>query len=192
MTRTGIFGGTFNPVHQGHIALARWLVSNGTFDEIWLTLSPANPLKEARPGATDADRIEMLKLACEGLDDIRPCFVEFDMPRPSYTIDTLRRLAADHPWRHFSLIIGADNWQIFNRWRSPREIIDEYGVAVYPRPGFDVAIPLPAGVNLLGDAPEYDISSTEIRHGRHLDLLQPKVRKYIYEHNLYGQSETIE
>lgn len=171
--------------------MAQWLIANEVFDEIWLTLSPANPLKDERPGATDADRMEMLKLACDGLDGITPCFTEFEMARPSYTIDTLRRLATDHPERHFSLIIGADNWQIFSRWRSPREIINEFGVAVYPRPGVEVTTPLPAGVTYLGDAPEYDVSSTEIRSGLHLDLLPSQVRKYISDNNLYGQSETI-
>lgn len=192
MIRTGIFGGTFNPVHQGHTALAHRLISDGVFDEIWLTLSPANPLKESRPGASDADRREMLTLACEGHESISPCFVEFSMPRPSYTIDTLRRLRSEYPDRQFRLIIGADNWQIFNNWRSPEEIIADFGVTIYPRPGYGVNPPLPEGVTYLAGSPVCDISSSEIRAGHHNDLLDPKVQEYISLHNLYADSKTFE
>lgn len=191
MIRTGIFGGTFNPVHDGHIALAQWLVDAGFYDEVWLTLSPANPLKNDRPGATDSDRKEMLELACEGHKHILPCFIEFDMPRPSYTINTLRSLAEKYPERQFSLIIGADNWQIFNQWREPQAIISEFGVTIYPRPRYDVADALPEGVSYAAEAPQCDVSSSEIRAGGGETLLDPKVREYIHAHNLYGQTETI-
>lgn len=185
MTTTGIFGGTFNPVHRGHTALAQWLVDRGIVDEVLLTLSPANPLKNDRPGATDADRREMLSLACNDYRQLEPCFVEFDLPRPSFTITTLRHLAAANPDRRFKLIIGADNWQIFDRWRNPDEIIADFGVIIYPRPGFEPALPLPEGVCYLADAPVADVSSSEIRRGERLDMLSPRVMQYITEHHLY-------
>lgn len=184
MKRVGIFGGTFNPVHCGHVKLARWLVDSGKFDEVWLTLSPANPLKNDRPGATDADRLEMLRLALAGEPGLKVCDVEFSMPRPSYTIATLRRLQQEHPDCRFSLIVGADNWEIFDRWREPGAILREFGVTVYPRPG----VPAPArevpGMNYLADAPVYPISSTAVRAGDLADVPQP-VRDYIKAHNLY-------
>ncbi|MCM1310533.1 MAG: nicotinate (nicotinamide) nucleotide adenylyltransferase [Bacteroides sp.] len=192
MICTGIFGGTFNPVHKGHIALAQWLVDTGIYDEVWLTLSPANPLKNDRPGASDTDRKEMLKLACEGHNRLKPCFAEFDMPRPSYTVNTLRRLAEKYPDRQFSLIIGADNWQIFSRWREPQAIISDFGITIYPRPGYDVATPQPNGVTYAADAPQCAVSSSEIRAGLDTTLLDTKVKEYISAHNLYGQTKTLE
>lgn len=191
MTRTGIFGGTFNPVHRGHMALAHWLIDHNLFDEIWLTLSPANPLKNDRPGATDADRRAMLELACNGSERIKPCFIEFNMPRPSYTVNTLRHLAAEYPDRSFRLIIGADNWQIFNRWREPENIISGFGVVIYPRPACEINLPLPHGVEYLADAPVCNVSSSEIRNGLRRDLLLPEIASYIHSHNLYEQSETV-
>lgn len=192
MIRTGIFGGTFNPVHRGHIALARWLIDNGVVDEVWFTLSPANPLKDDRPGASDDDRKAMLQLACGDDARLRPCFAEFALPRPSYTVTTLQHLAALHPDRKFSLIIGADNWLIFNRWRSPEQIISDFGVIIYPRPGCSVdAANLPAGVKYEANAPLCDVSSTEVRQGMPADSLQdlltPEVADYISEHHLYGK-----
>lgn len=188
MKKTGVFGGTFNPVHNGHLRLARWLVANKVFDEVWLTLSPVNPLKGERPGATDTDRQRMLALACREEEGIKPNFVEFDMPRPSYSIHTLRKLAADYPDRHFGLIIGADNWLIFDRWRSCDEIIRDFGVTVYPRPGYEIDQPMPQGVSYLADAPVTAISSTNVRatgQTNYDTLLPPAVAHYIKNHKLY-------
>lgn len=188
MKRVGIFGGTFNPVHSGHVALAGHLVDNKMFDEVWLTLSPANPLKNDRPGATDTDRMEMLRLACDGHRGLRSCFVEFELPRPSYTVNTLRHLSAKHPDISFSLIIGADNWQIFNSWRDPQEIIADFGLTIYPRPGHDIdATSLPQGVRYAAEAPRCDVSSSEIRAGLHRNMLPQSVADYISTHNLYEQ-----
>lgn len=185
--RVGVFGGTFNPVHNGHIGLARWLVERGVFDEVLLTLSPANPLKNDRPGASDADRRRMLELACNDIPAVNPCFIEFDMPRPSFTIATLRRLQHDCPGCCFSLVVGADNWLIFDRWRSPREIIADFGVTVYPRPGYEVGKSLPDGVRYLADAPVCNVSSSDIRRSlaTNSSLLPQPVANYIKDRKLY-------
>lgn len=184
----GIFGGTFNPVHRGHIALAKELVATGIVNEVWLTLSPANPLKADRPGANDFQRCEMLEKACDGIEGVKPCFIEFALPRPSYTLATLRALSETHRDCSFRLIIGADNWLIFDRWHKPEEIIEQFGVIIYPRPGCPIAGPLPANVTYLPDLPELDISSTEIRNNlpESLNLVDPAVAEIIERNNLYA------
>lgn len=190
MKRVGLFGGTFNPIHRGHIELARQLAARGGFDEVWLNLSPANPLKNDRPGATDADRREMVRLACEGSDVLRPCFIEFEMERPSYTINTLERLRAERPDCRFSLIVGADNWAMFDRWREPRRILAEFGVTVYPRPGYPAPSAPADGMNYVADVPVYDISSSAIRAdiAANLAWLPEPVARYVTEKHLYTQS----
>lgn len=186
--RIGILGGTFNPVHKGHTDLARRLVTDGVVDEVWLTLSPSNPLKNDRSGASDADRQDMLREACSAIDGVKPCFIEFELPRPSYTITTLRTLADKFPDYDFKLIIGADNWLIFDRWRSPDEIINKFGVIVYPRPGYVVAPESTESVTYLADYPETDVSSTFIRNSLpgSLDLVDSAVASIIINRNLYA------
>lgn len=193
MIRTGLFGGTFNPIHIGHIALAQWLIDKDYFDEVWLMLSPENPLKADRPGATDANRREMLALACRNHAGLKPCFVEFDLPRPSYTVDTLRYLSATCPDRKFALIIGADNWQIFNKWRNPDEILLRHGVVVYPRPGYNMPNSAPAGVVLAYDAPQTDVSSSQIRQSvaANASMLPAEVADYIKRNSLYARTDQI-
>ena len=187
----GIFGGSFNPVHCGHIALAAWMLEHGYVNEIWLMLSPQNPLKCINPGATDEQRREMLTLACDGIEGLHPCFVEFDMPRPSYTIDTLKRLSTEFPEYNFKLIIGSDNWNVFNKWRSPEQIIEDYGVIVYPRPLYPISNVEVNGVTYAADAPTWNVSSTAIRDDIHgnLSMLPQKVANYIKENSLYGYNQ---
>ena len=118
MKRVGIFGGSFDPVHIGHTALANYIVQTGMVDEVWLTLSPQNPFKIGHHLTDDEHRLEMLRIATSQFPEIiRPCEIELSMPRPSYTIDTLRSLAQLHPDYRFKLIIGADNWLKFDNWR---------------------------------------------------------------------------
>ena len=194
MKRIGIFGGTFNPVHAGHVGLAQWLASHGGFDEVWLTLSPMNPLKDAEhPGATDTQRTEMLALACQGHPQLKPCLVELELPRPSYSITTLRYLAANNSDCSFEMLVGSDNWLNFSRWREPQAIISEFGVTVYPRPGYPTEdMDAPAGVTMLKDAPQTDISSTRLRQllaeGDVLafEYLPRPVGEYIKENHLYS------
>lgn len=189
----GIFGGSFNPVHCGHLMVATYMASWTDLDEVWLTLSPQNPLKQGQPGQiSDADRLAMLRLATEGATGLKVCDVELSLPRPSYTINTLRHLAASYPDCNLSLIIGSDNWQIFNRWREADEIITRFGVKIYPRPGYTVdSSDFPDRVELV-DAPVCSLSSTFIResvHSGHLieHMVPGNVLKYISEHKLYDE-----
>lgn len=188
----GILGGSFNPVHNGHMILAQFLSQWGYVDKVWLTLSPRNPLKDSSELIPDVKRLTMLELALRGASDIDVCDIELSMPVPSYTIDTLDTLAAKYPDKHFKLIIGSDNWAIFDRWREPQRILDDYGVIVYPRPGFPVADEGHVDGMETVKAPLLDISSslvrTAIARGRDVDyFLPPGVYKFITDHKLYRQ-----
>lgn len=161
-----VYGGSFCPVHIGHIMVGGYV---GQFvegvDEVWFMLSAANPLKGSYP-MTDDERLARLRTALEPYPFMKACDLELTMPRPSYTIDTLRRLAQDYPDCRFRLLVGSDNILDFNRWREPDEILGRFGVLVYPRPGYHVdADDLPAGAALLSGAPEIELSSTFVRRG---------------------------
>lgn len=132
----GVFGGSFNPVHAGHISLAREVVARKLADKVVMVLSPLNPLKEDPASLIDDYlRMEMLRIACLPYPRLEASDIELSMPRPSYTIDTLRRLAASNPGDSFRLVIGADNWECFDRWKDYREILRDFHPIVYPREG---------------------------------------------------------
>ncbi|MCM1111295.1 MAG: nicotinate (nicotinamide) nucleotide adenylyltransferase [Clostridium sp.] len=190
---TGIMGGSFNPVHAGHMMVASWMAQFGGFDEVWLSLSPLNPLKEGEAAASlasDGDRLEMLRIATDEIDRVGLTDIELSMPRPSYTAATLRALSARYPDRRFRLIIGSDNWLLFDRWRNPGLIVSQWGVTVYPRPGYPVdTASLPEGVELV-EAPTVSLSSTLVREkialGADMTCFLPHgVFPYICRNHLY-------
>lgn len=161
--RIGIFGGSFNPIHVGHIAIARELLTLARLDEVWFLVSPLNPFKKAATDLLDDDkRLLMAQRALRGETRLKASDYEFHLPKPSYTWSTLQQLSADYPDRRFALIIGADNWLAFDRWARPDFILAHYPIIVYPREGYAITQPLPAGVRLV-DTPLYPVSSTEVR-----------------------------
>lgn len=164
MIKTGIYGGSFNPIHNGHIALARCLLAAASLDEVWFVVSPQNPFKQASPDLLDdARRLQLVQLALEDDDRLIACDYEYRLPKPSYTWHTLQSMSRDYSDRAFTLLIGADNWVAFNRWYHHDDILSTYSIAVYPRKDSPIdATTLPASVRLL-DAPLYDISSSDIR-----------------------------
>lgn len=185
----GILGGSFNPVHIGHLMLASYLVQWGYVDKVWLTLSPLNPLKKSSTELiADVKRLAMLNTAIKGATKIDVCDIELSLPTPSFTINTLDALSAAYPSNRFKLIIGSDNWAVFDKWRSNAEILDKYGVIVYPRQGYPVTAHAD-GMELV-NAPTVNISSTFIRKaiakGRNMEYFLPAgVYKYIMNHKLY-------
>lgn len=185
----GILGGSFNPVHSGHMMLASNLSQWGYVDTVWLTLTPRNPLKDPSDLLPDMKRLAMLNLAIKGASGLDICDIELTMPKPNYTINTLDLLRSRYPEHRFKLVIGSDNWRVFDRWREPQRILDEYGVLVYLRPEYPVEREHIAGLEVV-DAPMVDVSSTFIRQaiarGRNVQYFLPQgVYKYIIDNKLY-------
>lgn len=174
--------------------LAQYLVEFSRLDEVWLTLSGQNPVKERDDNVGDADRLAMLRMACAGTPRIDVCDVELSLPRPSFTYRTLCHLRDLYPRRRFTLLIGADNWTIFDRWRDSDRIVSEFPVMIYPRPGYTIdPQTLPTGVTYIGEAPSFDISSTFLRdaiaaHRCISHFLPSGVYDYIMQHQLYGNN----
>ena len=176
MRLIGIFGGSFNPIHNGHISLAQQLKEKAGLDEVWLMVSPQNPLKQNEDLLDDEKRLEMVRLALEGKKGLIASDYEMHLPKPSYTWNTLQALSKDYPEREFVLMIGGDNWDLFDKWYHAEDIKQNYEIIVYTRtpgePGF------------------IDISSTNIRQrvkeGKGIKRLVPKaVADYIRKEGLY-------
>ncbi len=166
--KVGIFGGSFNPIHVGHLALANYLCEFGGLDAVWFLVTPQNPLKRQDDLLDDACRLELAQMAIQDYDKFRVSDFEFGLPRPSYTVHTLQALKEAYPENEFHLIMGSDNWKVFNLWHHPHQLLAENKLIVYPRPGFPVeAAELPQQVRLV-KAPLFDVSSTFIREGLRL------------------------
>lgn len=161
--KTGIFSGSFNPIHIGHLALANYLCEYEGMDEVWFLVTPHNPLKEEGELLDDDLRLKLVRLAIAGYPKFRASNFEFHLSRPSYTIHTLDKLKETYPDREFHLIMGSDNWALFSRWYQSERILAENHLLVYPRPGYSVsATSLPSNVRL-ASSPTFEISSTFIR-----------------------------
>lgn len=189
----GIFGGTFNPVHRGHIALAEFIKDNCGLDEVWMMVSPLNPLKTKSCDeiVCDEKRLEMLRIATRDKTEIKVSDVELRLPRPSYTINTLKYLDSVYGDCEFALIIGSDNLIIFDKWKDHEAIAEKYRIIVYPRNGVDVGRYM-GGFRRIeivkGD--EVDVSSTEIRdrvrNGESIKgLVDIGVERFIKSEGLY-------
>lgn len=161
MLKVGIFGGSFNPIHNGHLSLARQLRQVAGLDEVWLMVSPQNPLKRQDDLLDDRQRLELARRAVAHEPHIVVSDYEFHLPRPSYTWHTLQALERDYNGTSFTLMIGGDNWRDFHRWYRADDILARYPIVVYPRRG-SCLDDVPQGVTVV-EADLLDISSTDIR-----------------------------
>ena len=191
MRKIGIFGGSFNPIHVGHALIASYIVENSDIDTLWLMVSPQNPLKENSSLASDYHRLRMTELVSRRIENVITSAFEFDLPKPSYTIDTLNALQAKFPDDEFYLVIGADNWCVFDRWKAGEEIINKHRVLIYPRRGYDIVIPEKYSDRVsVVEAPLIEVSSTQVRERlsqlKSVSFYVPEaVERYIIENNLY-------
>ena len=157
----GLYFGSFNPIHIGHCIIANYIRENTRLQQVWLVVSPQNPFKPATGLLNEYDRLHLVQLAIEGVDGLQASDIEFHLPKPSYTIDTLTYLAEKFPRHQFSLIMGSDGYQNISKWKNADVLLDRYPIYVYQRPGFPVT-PLNEKTTLL-EAPMLDISATTIR-----------------------------
>jgi len=189
--RIGIYSGSFNPIHLGHQKLAEYIIENQIVDEVWFVVSPCNPLKNQYQLLDEYIRLDMLMLAVQNHPNFKVSDIEFTMPIPSYTIDTLHVLSNQFPDNQFILIIGSDNALVFDQWKNYKQILLEFPVLVYPRSEYDFAevSNLYPQMQLL-NSPLYDISSSQIREfiAQKKDVtkwLHPSVYQFIVDNNLY-------
>lgn len=191
-----LYGGSFDPVHNGHALVAsyalEWGKSQGLWDTLWFLPSARNPLKKRDASASGPKRLEMCSLLSESIPGTKVCDFELNRPAPSYTIDTLRALREVYPHIGFRILVGADNWELFDSWREHQAILEEFGVALYPRPGYEIKQSrLPEGAVWIAGAPLSRLSSTSIRKkmamGENVDAYVPAaVQEYLKNKKIYG------
>lgn len=189
--KIGLYFGTFNPIHVGHMIIANHMVENSDLDEVWMVVTPHNPFKKKATLLDNHQRYEMVYQATEGYPKIKPSDIEFQLPQPSYTINTLAHIQEKFPTHEFSLIMGEDNLQNLHKWKNYEEIVTNHHVYVYPRV-FDKKKELNFSQETIHkiDAPIVEISSTHIRKsikaGKNVKPLLPqKVWKYVEQMNFY-------
>ena len=158
----GLFFGSFNPIHNGHVGIASYLLEKKLCAEVWFVVSPCNPFKVDRFLLPETDRFAIVRAAIRGIPVMKACDVEFSMSKPSYTVDTLRVLFDRYPGRQFALIIGGDNVPDFPKWKDYHWIEAHCSIFVYPRPGMITPVEGSAGMTFI-DAPLFPLSATEIR-----------------------------
>ena len=190
MKKVGIYSGSFNPIHHGHVMLANYLVEFSDLDELWFVVTPQNPLKKKEDLLDDEERLKMVQLAFEGDERFVVSDIEMHLPRPSYTINTLTSLSEQHPECEFVFICGMDSLQNLKNWREYQKILDNYELLVFPREGYDGGdlINYPS-VSVL-KTPIIEVSSTFIRdcvkEGRDVRHFMPeKAFHYMREHHFY-------
>lgn len=186
----GLFFGSFNPIHIGHLIVAQYMQQFTALNEVWFVVSPHNPFKEKSSLLDDNQRLQMVNLAIDDNYNLKASNIEFSLPQPSYTVNTLAHLQEKHPDKEFALILGEDNLQSFTKWKNFEHILLNHTLYVYPRMGYDGGELKTHKNVIITDAPEVQISSTFIREAikNKKDIryfLHPKVWMYIDEMNFY-------
>ena len=190
MKHIGLFFGSFNPIHVGHLIIANSMLELTDMDEVWFVVSPQNPFKERKTLLADHHRLQMVRVAIDDNYSMRACDVEMHLPIPSYTVVTLAHLRDRYPDKRFSIIMGGDNLENFTRWRNYEYILENYDLYVYPRPGSKLGPLAEHGHVHIVEVPIMDISSSYIRrqiaegHPPRYMLTEP-VFKYLTEMHFY-------
>ena len=185
----GLYFGSFNPIHIGHLIVANHIVENTEVDKVWFVVSPHNPLKDAHSLLNEYHRLHLVEIAIGDNTKFRASNVEFHLPKPSFTIDTLTYLVEKFPLEKFSIILGSDSFQNIHRWKNYENLVANYTFIVYNRPGFEIKETHGADITVM-DAPLLQISSTYIRQqiktGKSVRYLLPEpVYKYIDDNRYY-------
>lgn len=186
----GIYGGSFDPIHTGHAMVANFIAQCNIVDEVWIMVSRQNPLKINSVYADDFHRLEMARIVAKNCKNVKVSDLEMSLPAPSYTYDTLLELKKKYPEHEFKIILGGDSLVNFHKWKNADKIQMEFGVIVYPRPGYPLDGPEPLNMKFLTGAPEFSMSSTLIREyissGWNINYFTPiDVSKYINANHLY-------
>ncbi len=188
--KVGLFFGSFNPVHVGHMIIANYMAQHTDLDQVWMVVSPQNPLKKRRTLAKDYDRLYLIDQAIDDNPLLKSSNIEFSLPKPSYTIDTLTYLKEKYPDKQFVLIMGGDNLGSFHKWKNYETILNNHEIYVYKRPTYELGeLESHESISLF-DAPMMEISSSyirnEIKEGRSIRYLVPeKVEDHILEAGVY-------
>lgn len=193
MKKIGLFFGSFNPIHIGHLILANYILENSDMDELWFVVSPQNPFKDKKSLLTDHNRLDMVQLAVKNYPKMRASNVEFSLPKPSYTIDTLTYLKEKYPNYSFALIMGEDNLDSLSKWKNAEKLMSDYQIIVYPR-NFegekkDSEYLQHENISMV-NAPIIELSATEIRNmikeGKNVrPMLPPEVFEYLDGSSFY-------
>jgi nicotinate-nucleotide adenylyltransferase len=190
MEKIGLFFGSFNPIHVGHSIIANFMATNTDLKKVWLVVSPQNPLKPKNTLANDYERLHLVRLAIGNNPHLEACDIEFSMPKPSYTVDTLAYLKDKYPTKKFVLIMGGDNIATLHKWKNYEYILENYEIYVYKRPTFELGELATHKSLSFFDAPTFDISATYIRncikHKKSVQYLVPdKVFEELEKNGLY-------
>jgi nicotinate-nucleotide adenylyltransferase len=187
----GLYFGSFNPVHTGHLIIANHVINNTSLNQVWLIVSPQNPFKTSSSLLNEYQRLHMVNISIDGETRLRASNVEFKLPKPSYTIDTLTYLTEKYPEHSFSIIMGSDGFQNLDKWKNYEQLVKNYSFYIYKRPGFEITQTFGATATIL-EAPLLDISSTRIRSlvrdKKSIRYLVPDVVKEEIEKNGYYRS----
>ncbi|HEU0228647.1 MAG TPA: nicotinate (nicotinamide) nucleotide adenylyltransferase [Arachidicoccus soli] len=185
--KIGLYFGSFNPIHIGHMIIAEHVVNNSDLKQVWFVLSPHNPLKSSNTLLNEYDRLHLLNIAIDDNERFRAMDVEFKLPKPSYTITTLVYLEEKYPQHEFVVVIGSDSFTNLSKWKNYETLIKNYSFIVYQRPGFEINTETTKNINYeLLDAPLLDISATFIR----AQLKERKDIKYLLPHGVYSEIES--
>ena len=182
--KIGLFFGSFNPIHIGHKVIASYLVDFTDLNKVMFVVSPQNPLKQKISLLDQYHRLQIIRAEIEDNPKLEVSDIEFDMPKPSYTIDTLVRLKEKYPENDYLIIMGSDNLQNFHKWKNYEQILEDYSVYVYPRPGYEIS-GSHKNIQVIDGVPQMEISSSFIRksikEGKNISYLMPE-KAWIYTH----------